>query len=532
MQSMEQKRQLLSELLTQAEKIGKTNVFKAESLGRPAYELAEELEDENAMAKAMYFMSMGFCYGKKENNAASIKKALQMISPSEEVFIIRFNNLLGLDYMVRGCYSMAVEYYAKALERAEKVNEPALLFMILNNLGEVFKNLNDDERALVYYQEAYELFQAHNQVIPGRYYTCILDNLVISYCNAKQLDLAKNYLDELEEVHLSGDTDTTWLSFSRGCYCEAIGAYDEAILHYDVFIKAIEDLNLVDNRMRAYKRLGDCHAGNGDHYKAIDAYQMASEWANYGNDEASDIHCKARIASLYQSMGQGDKALIYYRDMCQGHFRYSKKHNDMHSDYMMHKLKFRQLKQAKHYVDEEHRQMLLGKVSLQRNYKRLDLAVAIGNGLKSIPSIESMLTLLNVRMRELMSVYCIGLGCYDETQDVLDLVHILEDGTIRGDVTISLKRPESFNMKTCIREGRSVMFGSQEEDHSDRLEDYKYKEAYDEVQSAMYVPIIAENVIKGVLTVQSQNANEYDENDLKLLEIISAYFSQLSFNKK
>ena len=174
---------------------------------------------------------------------------------------------------------------------------------------------------------------------------------------------------------------------------------------------------------------------------------------------------------------------------------------------------------------------MIGNEHLQRTYKRLDLAVTIGNALKSGKSLKSLLILLNDQMRDLMSVYCIGIACYDSEKDYLKLMYILEDGSIRDDVLFDLKRHESFNMKTCVRKGESVIFRTRDDNKSDRLPDYKYQEAYEEIQSAMYVPIVSGNLIKGVLTVQSKMTYEYNEEDLKLLEVISAYFSQLNLSE-
>ena len=47
------------------------------------------------------------------------------------------------------------------------------------------------------------LFQNHDEEIPERFYTCLLDNLIISYCYSKRFEEAKNYLDILEELRLS-----------------------------------------------------------------------------------------------------------------------------------------------------------------------------------------------------------------------------------------------------------------------------------------------------------------------------------------
>jgi tetratricopeptide (TPR) repeat protein len=529
MQSKTEKSQLLHELLTQAEKICKTNIFKAQSLGQPAYDLAEELGDENAMAKAVYYLCMGFCNGQKPHNIGLIHKALQMIEPSEEIFIIRFYNLLGLNELNKGCQAMAVEYFNSALELAEKIKSSVLIVMILNNFGELFRGLEDMNRALVYYQEAYELIRGNRASIPDRYYTCVLDNLVICHSALEQFEEAKTYLDALEAVHSSGKTDTTWFSYSKGAYYKSLCSYELATKYFGAFIEGTEELNVIEMRIGAFRHLGDCYMVLNKNYQALDAYNRGYELAKKNGYEEFSIYAISKVADLYKKMNNVTCALEAFEEMSQQIFRLANKKKDMHSDYMVHKMKFNQLKQAKEYVEEEHRQALLGHQSVESAYQRLDLAVDIGNALKAKPSLRSLLILLSNQIGRLMKVSSIGIARYNLELDQLNLIYIVAGGPVQDDLFFDLKRPEKFNFKTCVRERSSVMFKIKSEDTSERLNDYKYQNAYDDIQSAMYVPIISDDSVKGILTVQCKEENAYNEEDLKLLEVISAYFSQISF---
>jgi len=137
--------------------------------------------------------------------------------------------------------------------------------------------------------------------------------------------------------------------------------------------------------------------------------------------------------------------------------------------------------------------------------------------------------LLSNQIGRLMRVSSIGIARYNSELDQLNLIYIVAGGPVQDDLFFDLKRPEKFNFKTCVRERSSVMFKMKSEDTSERLKDYKYQNAYDDIQSAMYVPIISDDSVKGILTVQCKEAHAYNEEDLKLLEVISAYFSQISF---
>lgn len=530
MQSKAEKRQLLDELLTQAEKIGKSNIFKAQSLGKPAYELAEELGDENAMAKAVYYLCIGFCYGQEKHNIRLVNKALQMIDPSEEIFIIRFYNLLGLNEVNKSCYAMAMEYYVRALELAEKLGATELIFMMLNNFGELFRNLGDERRALAYYHEAYDLVKDTPSLVSERFFTCLLDNLLICHSMLHEFEQAKYYMDYLDEIHASGKRDTIWSDHAKGCYYKALLSPKEAIVYFDQFLQATADLDVVALRIDAYKHLGDCHKVLNQEYQALESYNLGYELAKAHEAEEASIYCMSKMMETYKAMGKADRALECFDEMNDQVFKWSSKRKATYSDYMMHKIKFSQLEKAKRYVEEEHRQALIGHECTQKAYKRLDLAVDIGNALKSKPSLRELLAILNKQIRSLMRISSIGIASYHQDGDRLDLFYIVEDGVVKDDLYFDLKRPEHFNLKNCVRTRSSIVFRNKEEDTSDYLADYKHQNAYDDIQSAIYVPIISGDCVKGVLTVQSKDANAYNSDDLKLLEIISAYFSQINFN--
>jgi len=530
MQSNFEKRQLLEELLTQAEKVRNTSVYKAESLGRPAYDLASELDDDNAKAKAMYFIYIGSYFGKKKNNQHLLQEALQMIASDEAAYIVRFNNLLGLENIKIGCYAFALDYLIKALDVAQKAQLNAMVCMVLNNTGEVFRNLGDHNRALAYYLEAYELL-SNQEENTEKYHCYALDNLIISYCEIGDRKRANYYLEILETLDENDGISRTLYEYTRGCYFKLIQAYQEAIVCFNIFLEQIVQLNMLPTTIDTYKHLGDCYSALNKDYNAIDSYVKGYDIS--GNDEYSEsrMYCSSKLAELYKKVNKVEKAIDYYKGFGETYFDWHKKSNNLRSDYMVHKLQFQQLKAAKSYVEEEHRQTLIGHEAVQKSYRRLDLAVTIGNALKSNPSFKELLILLKNHMNELMEVASIGIARYNKADESLSFFYIIENSVVKNDISFDLKRSECFNMKTCIQERSSILFRTREEDKSERMPDYKYQNAYREIQSALYVPIISSNMVKGVLTVQSKKPYAYSDEDLKVLEIISAFFSQIDFDE-
>lgn len=532
MKNNTEKRQLLVELLTQAEKTRNINVFKSSSLGKPAYDLAKELGDHNAMAKAMYYIYIGSYYGKKENKCDLLHEALQMISSDEEAFVVRFYNLLGLENTKRGYYSLAIDYFNKALTLTQFYEDKSLLCMILNNTGEIFRKLGDYKRAVAYYTEAYEEGVLSKNIDSEDLCVYSLDNLIITYSELKNSKKANYYLGELEKIqqHIKGEFKQSLSIFVKGCYLKSIDDYSGAIEFLSEFLKQVAGIHANTSKIEAYQHLGDCYCLMDKHYEAINCYSSAHDLAVEGGFGEEDMYCSNKLALSYQQINQVDKALKYHLYFQEKVYEWNRKTNDFCSDYLVNKIQYNQLKEAKEYVVEEHRRVLIGHEAMQKAYKRLDLAVMIGNAIKSNLSYRGLLMLLHSQMSKIMPLSTIFLGRYIEETNSVKLVYIVDDQGVRDDIELDLNRPEPFNTKTCIQERRPVMFGTKLENVCEPLHDNKLQASCNEIQSALYVPIILGHKVKGILTVQSTETYAYNQEDVKVIEIISAYFSQLDFD--
>lgn len=532
MYDTQKKKQLLTELLAQSEKVRKENVFKSSALGKPAYNLAEELKDYSSMAKAMYYIYIGTYYGKKDNNMHLIHQALQWIHPDEAAFVVRLNNLLGIENMKRGCYAASANYFAIALEVAEKSGDPEMLYLILNNTGELFSDIGDFKQALAYYHEAYEYAQVSQGDELEDLGVFALDNLVESYCQMEDFTHAKYYLGLLENVYEQTvcTYTKTRFAYAKACYLKSIHEHDKAIQIFSDFLNQIKNFGTLYSRVEAYRHIGDCYESLGKDNAAIECYMQVLEHSaqtSVGHDELHSLRCLSR---LYKNKNNIDESLHYHEIFSRKMDERQAYSEDMCSKYILQRMQFNQLKEAKSFVEEKHRRVIEDHRHVSRAYKRLDLAVTIGNALATNPTFTGLLALLHDQVMTLMPLASISIGRYSEKTKLLKLAYIIDGQGVRDDIVLDVGRPEPFYMKTCIEERASLMFRKNEEFIYKPLEDYPLQEAYNRIQSALYVPVVSDNMVKGVVSVQSREPYAYNSEDLKVLEIIAAYFAQINFD--
>ncbi len=533
MENAAEKKQLLIELLTQAEKTKNINAYKSSSLGKPAYDLAKELGDHNGMAKAMYYIYIGTYYGKKENKCDFLHEALQLISPNEEAFVVRFYNLLGLENMKNGCYALAIDYFNKGLSISQSNRDKSTLCMILNNTGEVFRKLGDYHRAVAYYLEAYEEGAIADSFDSEKLCIYSLHNLITSYSDLKNIKKATFYLKELEKIqkHITGDFKQSLHIFVKACYLKGKEDYYGAIEYFSEFLKQISEINAIATKIEAYQYSGDCYKLINKPHEAIECYLAGYDLAKEYGYDAEEMYCSNKLALIYQEIDQVNAALDYHIRFQEKVHEWNSKSNNICSDFLVNRIQYNELKEAKAYVEEEHRRVLVGHEAMQNAYKRLDLAVTIGNAIKTNPTYRGLLLLLHNQVAKIMPLSSISIGRYIEESNKVKLAYIIDDQGVQDDIELDLSRSESFNMKTCILERQPVLFRTRLENKSESLHDYKLQEAYNDIQSGLYVPIILGNKVKGLLSVQSVEAYAYSLEDVKVIEIISAYFSQLDFDE-
>jgi tetratricopeptide (TPR) repeat protein len=68
-------------------------------------------------------------------------------------------NTLGNNYRIKGDYSIALEYFFKALKVNEKINERIGIAQNFGNIGIIYKTQKDYPNALVYYNKALAMFE-------------------------------------------------------------------------------------------------------------------------------------------------------------------------------------------------------------------------------------------------------------------------------------------------------------------------------------------------------------------------------------
>ena len=224
---------------------------------------------------------------------------------------INIYNYMGLANFNVGDFETATDNFYKGLSLLEEVPNIRQEAKLNNNLGMIFDELEDYDRALEFYRESYRLDSIVNHE-PGLVSSYL--NLGISYQNLKQFDLARQNYDQayqladkmndsLSMVHVLNSKGT--LAYDLQDYKESLACYEQAL---DLYNKA-GDLGGV---AFAKNNIGLVHLDQKQYSEALkyfnDALKIATDLSLYAFQ--GDVF--GNLSIYYEEVGDYKNAFEYY----------------------------------------------------------------------------------------------------------------------------------------------------------------------------------------------------------------------------
>ncbi|GEM_PF-974839 len=170
-------------------------------------ELAHNTGEHFAEMDCLSHLGASYCFvGEYDKGIACFeqleKKALQR---NDKRFQERALGLIAFAYMQQGKYNTAIDYYMKALPLCEQEEEWLEgRVMILSNLGEIYRKLNNPVMALQYLDEATVQCEGLKQVHQSRFewrIPQIYNEYAAIYLQKKELDKATRYALEADSIN-------------------------------------------------------------------------------------------------------------------------------------------------------------------------------------------------------------------------------------------------------------------------------------------------------------------------------------------
>jgi tetratricopeptide (TPR) repeat protein len=260
-------------------------------------------------------------------------------------------NLQGIIARDSSKYPLAIDFFTKSIEIAEKLPEKVLLAEVLGTLGSVYRRLDDYEKSLHLYLKSLQVAEACQDEIN---YSRALNGVGNNYRQLKNYPEAIKYF---EKALTNAKKRKSKLGISvninnLGKVYYDLGNYDKAMPMMQEALKMNQELNNqrgmtsclntigdiyhkkkeyskalatfkqaleIDEKLGDRRYLIDSYINFGELYAEIENYQLGINYINKALQLALDINTKSKVQSAYEHLyliykrsGDYQKALVMH----------------------------------------------------------------------------------------------------------------------------------------------------------------------------------------------------------------------------
>lgn len=217
---------------------------------------------------------------------------------------------LGEKASEAGKYKEALSYFDKSLARCGSNLECVSANM--NSIGAVYEALDDDKKALPYYEKALAAARKINN--RDLIATNLFNTGAVYYRAYNQYDKALARMQESEKIfrQLGDNKSLAIVLFNLGKVYNAMGRYDKSLPLFNESLRINRQLKNQQGIAVTLNLIGNAYAGLGQYDKPLAYYQEALGILRRINNQIELATTLRYIGDAYCDLMERDKALTYY----------------------------------------------------------------------------------------------------------------------------------------------------------------------------------------------------------------------------
>lgn len=164
------------------------------------------------------------------------------------------------------------------------------------------------------------------------------------------------------------------------------------------------------------------------------------------------------------------------------------------------------------------------KTEIERSYSNIRVLSEIGQKITSILDLDAVISAVYEYVNELTDATAFGIGIYNPDKERIDFRGFIENGQRIPDSFDSITDENKLSV-VCLTRNEDIIINDFAKEHTQYINEVSLDRVGDMYQSIIYLPLLLEGKIVGVLTVQSHKTNAYSRNDLTILRTLASYIS-------
>jgi len=244
------------------------------------------------------------------------QKGLESLSDkeltSDQTFLrIKVLTKIGQIFHQQSKYSLASDYYKKALKCSWEIEHDSLLAECNFNLAEICLENGSYSTAIESYKIAKELFEKIN-LSEGVFWTDI--GLGIVYRELGNTEYSKKHYEFAKQLGESENRkDHIAISYNNlGNLFTQIGEYETALIYLQQALKSFETYGEEKFISDCLESIGEVYAETGDNNRAMEYFNKSTEIAEILGDNYRLLSRYANKAKLFAEIKDNNNALMYF----------------------------------------------------------------------------------------------------------------------------------------------------------------------------------------------------------------------------
>lgn len=481
---------------------------------------------------------------------------------------------IGQAFVDSSHYEEALNYLFDSIKLAQNQDICDLQILAYISIGNMYFDLGNYEKSLEYYQAGERLIRIMNHsrnyyknVDPDFYTTKIKNNLGEIHRLIGSYHEAKEYYEtaiQMEKASNYAATFGTTLSnlgnveYHLGNYQKAIAYFKEAIhwlLHYDYQLGLIESYGMLalvyeklekNKECTKYFKLAIDLSSNIEYaYSKVDilidysqylersglrelslktleeAYSLSSDKKMY----AKSMEICKKVVLLLEKSGDLVKSNYYYRlyfenEACLAPIKQENKARNL------------KMKMELDHLEDEHKNIVEQSEVFRRRtedlieiIKNISIINELGEKLSTTLELEKIYEMLFDTVQGIVSYSAFAVGLYNQESNSIQYHFAVENQNRIPMYQTNLDNESSLAVK-CLQNNQTLVINDMGNEYLYYIEDVNYitsKKGNEDLNSAIFCPLIIDQVMIGVMTVQATEKNAFTTLVVEMIKALSTY---------
>jgi serine phosphatase RsbU (regulator of sigma subunit)/putative methionine-R-sulfoxide reductase with GAF domain len=164
------------------------------------------------------------------------------------------------------------------------------------------------------------------------------------------------------------------------------------------------------------------------------------------------------------------------------------------------------------------------KVEIEHAYSNIKIISDIGQDITATLDFKELIQTVNDNLSTLMDATFFGVGVVNHEEGKIEFTDFIKTGKVKENHTELLADTTKFSA-WCVKQRKTILLGDIDKEYQKYIHSSEFVVTPNMPKSMIYMPLIVEDKVIGVITVQSNNRYAYKEIDVKILQTLDSYIA-------